>query len=77
MIVTYNKGKCPGRKRSPYIQKCCRPIHAKSFEAIKSLIVKAPLPHLPSMNSKFYLECDLCAKFISNSKWTQTCHSIL
>ncbi len=42
-LATYNKGKGPGRKRSPDILKFWRPIHTKHFEAIKSLIVKADI----------------------------------
>ncbi len=51
-------------KRSPDIQKFWKPIHAKTFLAIKSVIVKAPLLHLPSRNGKFYFECDSSVKHV-------------
>ncbi len=63
-LVTYNKGK--GRKRSPDIHKFWMPIHTKNFKAIKSLIVDAPILHLPSRTWKFYLECDSSAKHVGS-----------
>ncbi len=36
----------------------------KNVEAIKSVIVKAPLLHLPPRNGKCYLECDSSAKYV-------------
>ncbi len=42
-LPTYAKGKGKGKKRSPDIQKCWLPIHTKNFEAIKELIVHAPV----------------------------------
>ncbi len=65
-LATYNKGKGPGRKRSPNILKFWTPIYTKNFEAIKSLIVEAPILHLPSRNGKFYLECDSSTKHVGS-----------
>ncbi len=42
------------------------PIHTTNFEAIKSLIVKAPILHLPPRTDRFYLECDFSAKPIGS-----------
>ncbi len=40
------------------------PIHTKNFEAIKSLIVDAPILHLPARRGRCYLECDSTAKHV-------------
>ncbi len=63
-LDNYNKGKGTGRKMSPDIKKFWKPIHIQNFEAIKSLIVEAPLLQLPSRNGKFYLEFDSSAKHV-------------
>ncbi len=47
-LSTNAKGKGSGKNRSPDIQKFWMPIHTTDFEAIKSLIVKAPTLHLPA-----------------------------
>ncbi len=47
-----------GQKLSLNIQKYCLPIHTTNFQAIKSLIVQAPVLHLPARIGCFYLECD-------------------
>ncbi len=65
-LATYSKDKGSGRKRSPEIQKYLLPIHTKNFEAIKSLIVEAPILHLLSRTGKFHLECDSCAKHVGS-----------
>ncbi len=43
-LPLYAKGKGKGRKCSTNIQKYWLPIHTTNFEAIKSLIVQAPVP---------------------------------
>ncbi len=53
-----------GKKRSPDMQMFWVPIHTTNFEAIKSLIVKAPILHLPTRTGRFYLECDSSAKYV-------------
>ncbi len=65
-LANYNKGKGSGRKRSLDIQKFWMPIHTKNFEAIKSLIVDAPILHLPARTGRFYLECDSSAKQVGS-----------
>ncbi len=42
------------------------PIHTKNFKAIKSLIVKAPMQHLPARTGQFYLECDSSASLVDS-----------
>ncbi len=42
------------------------PIHTANFEAIKSLIVKAPILHLPARTGQLYLECDSSAKHLGS-----------
>ncbi len=42
------------------------PIHTNNFEAIKSLIVDAPILHLPVRTGRFYLECDSSAKHVGS-----------
>ncbi len=63
-LPLYTKGKGKGRKCSPNIQKYWLPIHTTNFEAIKSLIVLAPVLHLPACTGRFYLECDLSAEHV-------------
>ncbi len=63
-LPLYAKGKGKGRKRSPNIQKYWLPIHDTNFEAIKSLIVQAPVLHLPACTGRFYLGCDSSAKHV-------------
>ncbi len=65
-LPLYTKGKCNGRKHSPNIQKYWLPIHTTNFEAIKSLIVQAPVLHLPACTGRFYLECDSSTKHVSS-----------
>ncbi len=65
-LATYNKGKGSVRNRSPDIHKFWMPIHTKNFEAIKSLIVEAPILHLPSKTGKLYLECNSGAKHVGS-----------
>ncbi len=65
-LATYLKVKGPVRKKSPDIQAFWRTIHTRNFEAIKSLIVEAPILHLPSKNGKFYLDCDSSAKHVGS-----------
>ncbi len=57
-LPTYAKGKGADKRKSPDIQKYWMPEQTTNFEAIKSLIVQAPVLDLPSRNGKFYLECD-------------------
>ncbi len=57
-LPLYAKGKGKEWKLSPDIQKYWKPIHTTDFEAIKSLIVKAPILHLPACTARFYVECD-------------------
>ncbi len=59
-LPLYAKGK--GKKCSPNIQKYGLPIHTTNFAAIKSLIVQAPVLHLPARTGRLYLECDSSAK---------------
>ncbi len=47
-LPTYVKGKGRGRKHSTDIQKYWMPIHTSNFEAIKALIIQAPVLHLPA-----------------------------
>ncbi len=42
------------------------PIHTTNFEAVKSLIVQAPVLHLPACTGRFYLECDSSAKHVGS-----------
>ncbi len=63
-LPLYAKGKGKGRKHSPNIQKYWLPIHTTNFEAIKSLIVQAPVLHLPAHTGCFNLECDSNAKHV-------------
>ncbi len=42
------------------------PIHTTNFEAIKSLIVQAPVLHLPACTQCFYLECDSSTKHVGS-----------
>ncbi len=42
------------------------PIHTTNFEAIKSLIVKAPTLYLPARTGQFYLEFDSSAKHVGS-----------
>ncbi len=65
-LPLYAKGKGKGRKRSPNIQKYWLPIHTTNFEAIKSLIVQAPVLHLLACTGHFYLEFDSSAKHIGS-----------
>ncbi len=69
-LANYNKGKSSGRKLSPDIQEFWMPVHIKKFEAIKSLIVDAPILHLSARTGLFYLECDSSRLSpIPNTKW--------
>ncbi len=45
------------------------PEHTKNFEAIKVLIVEAPILHLPSRNGKLYLKCDSSAKHVGSVRY--------
>ncbi len=65
-LPLYAKGKGKGRKSSPYMQKYWFPIYTFNFEAIKSLIVQAPVMHLPARRGHFYLECDSSAKHVGS-----------
>ncbi len=65
-LPLYAKGKGKGRKCSPNIQKYWLPIHTTNYEAIKSLIVQAPVLHLPAHTGLFYLECDPSAKHVGS-----------
>ncbi len=65
-LPLYAKGKGKGKKCSPDIQKYWIPIHTSNFDAIKSLIVQAPVLHLPAQTGRFYLECDSSAKHIGS-----------
>ncbi len=65
-LPTYAKGKGKDRKRSPDIQKYWLPIHTTNFEAIKEMIVKAPVLHLPAHTGHFYLECDSGANHVGS-----------
>ncbi len=56
-LPLYANGKGKGKKRSHNIQKYWMPIHTTNFEAIKSLIVQAPVLNLPACTDRFYLEC--------------------
>ncbi len=79
-LPLYMKGKGKGKKHSSDIQKYWMPIHTTNFEAIKSLIVQAPVLHLPARSGRFYLECDSRARWfgtIPNTIWFKTCHCIL
>ncbi len=42
------------------------PIHTSNFEAIKALIIQAPVLHLPAWSGRFYLECDSNAKHLGS-----------
>ncbi len=42
------------------------PIHTSNIEAIKALIVQAPVLHLPARSGHFYLECDSSAKHVGS-----------
>ncbi len=42
------------------------PTHTNNFEAIKSLIVQAPVLHLPACTGRFNLECDSSAKHVGS-----------
>ncbi len=61
-LVAYSKG--AGRCRSPNIQEFWTQQHTDNFEAIKQLIVQAPVLHFPNMDGKFSLECDLNARHV-------------
>ncbi len=50
---------------SPNIQKYWMPIHTTN---LKSLIVQAPILHLPTPTGCFYLECDSSAKHCNNAR---------
>ncbi len=63
----YAKGKGKVKKHSPDILKYWMPIHTTNFEAIKSLVVQAPVLHLPARTSRFYFECDFSAKHIGSA----------
>ncbi len=65
-LPLYAKGKGKGKKRSPDIQKYWMPIYTTNFEAIKSLIMKARVLHLPAGTGCFYLECDSNAKHVGS-----------
>ncbi len=65
-LLLYAKGKSKGRKCSPNIEKYWLSIHTTNFEAIKSLIVQAPVLHLPAHTGRFYLECDSSAKHVGS-----------
>ncbi len=65
-LPLYTKGKDKDRKLSLNIQKYWLPIHTTNFEAIKSLIVQAPVLHLPLCTGRFYLECDSSAKHVGS-----------
>ncbi len=65
-LLTYAKGKGKGEKRSPDIQKNWMSIQTTNFEAIKELIVQAPVLHLPARSGCFYLECDSSIKHIGS-----------
>ncbi len=66
-LPTYAKGKSKGRKQSPDIHKYWMPIHTSNFEAIKALIVQAPVLHLPAPSDRFYLRCDSNAKHVGSA----------
>ncbi len=42
------------------------PIHTTNFEAIKIIIVQAPILHLSAWTGPFYLECDSSAKHVGS-----------
>ncbi len=63
-LTAYSKGKGPGRRKSPNIQEFWTQKHTDNFEAIKKLIVKAPVLHLPNRDGKFSPECDSSAKHV-------------
>ncbi len=65
-LSTYAKAKGSVKKRSADIQKFWMPVHITNFEAIKSLIVKAPILHLPARTGRFYLECDSSTKHVGS-----------
>ncbi len=65
-LPTYAKVRGKGKKRSPDIQKYWLPIHKTNFEAIKELIVQAPVLHLSARTGHFYLECDFSAKHVGS-----------
>ncbi len=65
-LPLYTKGKGKVSKLSPDIQKYLLPIHTTNFEVIKSLIVQAPVRHLPACTGCFYLECDSSAKHVGS-----------
>ncbi len=65
-LSTYAKGKGSDKKRCPDIENFWMQIHTTNFEAIKSLIVKAPILHLPTRTDRFYLECDSSAKHVGS-----------
>ncbi len=68
-LPTYAKGRGKGKKRSLEIQKYWMPIHITNFEAIKQLIVQAPVLHLPAWSGHFYLECDSSAKHVRSVQY--------
>ncbi len=61
-LPLYAKGKGKWRKCSPNIQKYWLPIYIINFEAIKSLIVQAPVLHRPARTGCLYLGCVSSAK---------------
>ncbi len=65
-VPTYSKGRGKGKKRSPNIHKYWQPIHTANFEAIKELIVKSHVLHLPASTGHLYLECDSSAKHVGS-----------
>ncbi len=62
----YTKCKGKGKKHSQNIQKYWLLIHTTNFEAIKSLIVQAPVLHLPACTGRFYLKCESSAKHVGS-----------
>ncbi len=42
------------------------PIHTTNFEAIKSLIVQAPVLHLPARTGRIYFEYDSSARHVGS-----------
>ncbi len=65
-LPTYAKGSGKGKKRPQDIQKYWLPIHTENFEAIKELIVQAPVLHFPGRKGHFYLECDSSTKHVGS-----------
>ncbi len=51
-------------RRAPNIQHFWTKLHTDNFEAIKKMIVKVPVLHLPNRDGKCSLECDSSAKHI-------------